>query len=333
MVKKVALVAAVLVTLGWEGLVARAAVQSSPPPKIPIFFDTDIGSDIDDAFALALIINSPELDLLGVTTVSGDTRARARLAAKMLWEAGGAWRRVPVAAGESGSPLDIEQTRWAAGFTSSQLRPEKASDLLRAGFERRPGEITLVTVGPLTNVAALLRQDPAVARKIRRLVMMGGSIALGFEPHSPATAEYNIASDPAAAQVVFTSGIPILMAPLDVTAMLQLGPTRQARVFTHLSPLTNALTLLYHLWGHPTPTLFDPMAVAMLIDPDLCKTQALAIVVDNAGFTRVAQGRPVNATVALHTDPAKFFHFYLSRVAPELKKEIPPQQRPGKGKP
>jgi len=318
MVRKVALVAAVLVALRWGGLVARAGGQSSPLPKTPILFDTDIGSDIDDAFALALIINSPELDLLGVTTVSGDTQARARLAAKMLWEAGGAWRRVPVAAGESGNPLDVEQTRWAAGFTSSALRPEKASDFLRAAFERRPGEITLVTVGPLTNVAALLRQDPAVARKIRRLVMMGGSIALGFEPHSPATNEYNMASDPTAAQVVFASGIPILMVPLDVTAMLQLGPARRGRVFKHLSPLTNALTLLYHLWGSPTPTLFDPMAVAMLIDPGLCKTQALAIVVDTSGFTRVAEGRAANATVALHTDPAMFFRLYLSRVAPKV---------------
>jgi inosine-uridine nucleoside N-ribohydrolase len=316
MVRKVALVAAVLVPLGWGGLVARAGGQSPPLPKTLIFLDTDIGTDIDDAFALALIINSPELDLQGVTTVSGDTQARARLAAKMLWEAGGAWRRVPVAAGEPGKPSPIEQTRWAAGFTSSQLRPEKASDFLRAEIERRPGEITLVTIGPLTNVAALLRQSPAVARKIRRLAMMGGSIARGYDPGSGPAAEYNIAADPAAAQAVFTSGIPILMVPLDVTAILQLDPARRDRVFTHLSPLTNALTLLYHLWGHPTPTLFDPMAVAMLIDPRLCETQTLAIEVDTRGFTRVAEGRPANATVALHTDPARFFKFYLSRIGP-----------------
>jgi inosine-uridine nucleoside N-ribohydrolase len=74
--------------------------------KVPIILDTDMGSDIDDAFTLALIINSPELEL-GVTTVSGDTQARARLAARLLWEAGGAWRKVPVYAAqpESLSPL------------------------------------------------------------------------------------------------------------------------------------------------------------------------------------------------------------------------------------
>jgi inosine-uridine nucleoside N-ribohydrolase len=316
MVRKAVLAAVVLVPLGWGGLIARAGGPRPPLLRIPILLDTDIGSDIDDAFALALIINSPELDLQGVTTVSGDTQARARLAAKMLWEAGGAWRRVPIAAGEPGKPLPIEQTRWAAGFTSPQLRPKKASDFLKAEFERRPGEITLVTIGPLTNVAALLRQDPAVGRKIRRLAMMGGSIARGYEPSSGPAAEYNIAADPAAAQVLFASGIPILMVPLDVTAMLQLDPVGRDRVFTHRSPVTNSLTLLYHLWGRPTPTLFDPMAVAMLLDPGLCETQAMAIEVDAKGFTRVAEGRPANATVALHTDPAKFFEFYLSRVAP-----------------
>src|SRR5258708_18655945 len=97
---------------------SRAAAPPSVPSKIPILLDTDIGTDIDDAFALALILESPELDLLGVTTVSGDTQARARLAAKMLWEA--QRRDVPVAAGEPGKPLRIDQARWARGFTSPQ---------------------------------------------------------------------------------------------------------------------------------------------------------------------------------------------------------------------
>ena len=305
---KLALVACVLL-LAWPSNALAAE-------KIPIILDTDIGSDIDDAFALALIVNSPELELLGVTTVSGDTAARARLAAKMLWEAGGSWRRVPVVSGEPGKPLPVEQTRWADGFTSPQLKHEKATDFLRTEFDRQPGKITLLTIGPLTNVAALLKEHPDVARKIKRIVMMGGSIAWGYGPGSTATAEYNIAADAPAAQTVFASGIPILMAPLDVTAMLQLEEADRQRIFTHLSSLTNALTLLYHLWNHPTPTLFDPMAVALLIDPSLCETKELAIEVDAKGFTRVVEGKTPNATVALHTEPQKFFQFYLSRVAP-----------------
>ena len=115
----------------------------------PVLLDTDIGTDIDDAFALALVMRSPELGLLGVTTVSGDTAARARLAAKLLWESG--FQFVPVAAGKPGKPLPLEQARWADGFSSPQIRQEPALDLLKAEIERRPGKITLVAIGPLTD--------------------------------------------------------------------------------------------------------------------------------------------------------------------------------------
>ena len=128
--------------------------------QAPVILDTDIGTDIDDAFALALIINSPELELLGVTTVAGDTQARARLAAKLLWEAGGAWRRVPVYAGEPGKPQRIEQTRWANGFTSPALHMTGAVDFMKAEINRRPGKITLITIGELTNVAGSAKIRP-----------------------------------------------------------------------------------------------------------------------------------------------------------------------------
>ena len=279
----------------------------------PILLDTDIGTDIDDAFALALVMRSPELELLGVTTVSGDTAARARLAAKLLWESGSQF--VPVAAGKPGKPLSQEQARWADGFSSPQIRQEPALDLLKAEIERRPGKITLVAIGPLTNVAELIDREPATASKLKRIALMGGSIAHGYGQALEPAAEYNIASDPKAAQAVFSSGIPILMAPLDATAMLELGPTARHRVFTHLTTLTDSLTILYHLWNRPAPILFDPMAVALLIEPDLCQTKNLAIRVDSKGFTRVAPGKP-NATAALRTNPRKFFAFYLGRVAP-----------------
>jgi inosine-uridine nucleoside N-ribohydrolase len=285
------------------------------PAKIPVILDTDIGTDIDDAFALALIINSPEFELLGVTTVSGDTAARARIAAKMLWEAGGKWRQVPVVAGVPGSKQNINQAPWAEGFVGPQLLKESAVDFLRSKFHRYPGQITLITIGELTNVAAMLKADPLVAKKIKRIAMMGGSIARGYEPGSNPDAEWNIKSNPAAAQVVFSSGIPIIMAPLDVTAMLKLDAAARSRIFNQNTPVTNSLAALYHLWNHETPTLFDPMAVALVLDPALCETKDLAVEVDDKGFTRVDDGTSVNATVGLSTNPEKFFEFYLSRVA------------------
>ena len=297
------------------GFAFAAASLPAAASKVPIILDTDIGSDIDDAFALALIINSPELELLGVTTVSGDTQARARIAAKMLWEAGGTWRNVPVYAGEPGKPQPMDQARWANGFTSSALHRSGAVDFMKAEINRRPGRITLISIGELTNVAALLKSDPSMAKKIKLIALMGGSVARGYTPESKPEAEWNIKSNPEAARTVFSSGVPLLMAPLDATAMLQLDAAGRRRVFTHLTPLTNALTILYHLWGSDTPTLFDPMAVAMLVDPSLVETQQLAIEVDGQGFNRVVEGQPANATVGMRTDPKRFFEFYLSRVA------------------
>jgi inosine-uridine nucleoside N-ribohydrolase len=297
-------------------LFARLSM-AKPPAKIPILVDTDIGTDIDDAFALALVARSPEFDLLGVTTVSGDTEARARLAAKLLWEAG--LRRVPVAAGEPGKPLPIEQARWAKGFSRPQLIRQKAARFIITTINRRPGQVTIIAIGPLTNIGAALKADPGIVRKIKRIVLMGGSIAHGYGRDLTPAAEYNIASDPAAAQIVFNSGVPILMVPLDVTAMLQLDRAGRHQVFTELTPMTNALALLYFLWNQETPTLFDPMAVAMVIDPRFCQTKPLPVYVDSNGFTRVmtvVAGKPPNVTVALKTNPENFFNFYLSRVAP-----------------
>src|ERR1039457_5400368 len=117
-------------------ILLTACFAGAADTKIPIILDTDIGTDIDDAFALALIINSPEFELLGVTTVSGDTAARARIAAKMLWEAGGKWRQVPVVAGAPGSKQDINQAAWADGFTSPQILNQSAVDFLRDTIRR-----------------------------------------------------------------------------------------------------------------------------------------------------------------------------------------------------
>jgi purine nucleosidase len=296
-------------------LTACLAGAADPPAKIPIILDTDIGTDIDDAFALALIMKSPELQLLAVTTVSGDTAARARIAAKMLWEAGGEWRQVPVAAGVPGEKQGINQAPWANDFVSPQILKENAVDFLRSELRRYPGQITIVAIGELTNLAAVIRSDPAAAKKIKRIALMGGSIARGYEPGSNADAEWNINSNPIAAQIVFSSGIPIIMAPLDVTAMLNLGAASRSRIFSSGTPIATSLAALYHLWNRETPTLFDPMAVALLINPGICQTKDLAIEVDDQGYTRVVEGKPANATVGLHTDPEKFFAFYLARVA------------------
>lgn len=292
---------------------SQRPVYSSDRP-IPILLDTDIGTDIDDAFAIALIAKSPELKLLGVTTVSGDTAARARLAAKLLSVAG--LNGVPVAAGVAGKPLPIGQTRWADGFTSPQLTHQSAVHLLYRQLSRQPGKITIVAIGPLTNIAALLERHPDAAARIHELVMMGGAIAHGYGNQLKPAAEYNIAQDVAAARKVFDARLPIRMAPLDVTAMLQLAAADRQRIFGRQDPVDQALAALYKLWGHETPVLFDPMAVAMIIQPDLCRMRRVAIRVDNRGYTLVEPHGAARVQAGIKTDPERFMRFYLDRVAP-----------------
>jgi inosine-uridine nucleoside N-ribohydrolase len=164
----------------------------------------------------------------------------------------------------------------------------------------------------------LIYKDPETFRKLRRVVMMGGSIArrygdLGYAPPRGPEAEWNIKNDIPSAQKLFASGVPIFMMPLDST-QLKLDEVKREILFQAGTPLTNALTLLYHEWGQQTPTLFDVMTIAYILDPKLCPAIPMHISVDDKGFTRVGTGAP-NAQVCLDSDPEAFFRFYIPRLA------------------
>jgi inosine-uridine nucleoside N-ribohydrolase len=302
-------------------VIALAAVRPAAAQPVPILFDTDIGTDIDDAYALALLLRSPELEILGVTTVAGDAVARARLAAKLLAVEGGAAARIPVYAGISTATQHINQGGWAAGFTSPALRVEGGVAFMRAQIEARPGAITIVAVGELTNVAALLTSSPGIAGKIKRIALMGGAFRRGGQPGSAPQPEWNVKSNAEAARVVFTSGVPLLVAPLDATADLKLTPEHRVRIFARGTPLTDALAALDYLWRHTndwkgeTPILFDLLPIAALYAPDIATFAALHVAVEKDGLTREIPGRPANAQVAIASDPAKVLDYLTARLA------------------
>jgi inosine-uridine nucleoside N-ribohydrolase len=167
------------------------------------------------------------------------------------------------------------------------------------------------------NVGALIDKDPETFRKFRRVVLMGGSVERGYgdlgyiKPHGP-DPEWNIKNDIPSAQKLFASGVPIFMMPLDST-QLKLDEVKRAAIFQAGTPVTDALTLLYHEWGQETPTLFDPMTIAFILDPQLCPVKPMHIVVDEKGFTRAQAGAP-NAQVCMDSNADAFFHFYIPRV-------------------
>lgn len=319
----------ILVVCLLAGSSLRAWSQKPLPVPQKVILDTDIGDDIDDAYALALVLSSPEVKLLGVTTAWGDTGLRARLVEGILCETG--QQAIPVFAGvPTKTDNTLTQASWARRFPAPADEGMNAIAWMAKTIRANPGQITLISIAPLSNIGALIEQDPAAFHMLKRVVLMGGSIHrgygdLGYAPDHGPSAEYNIKMDVASSQKLFASGVPITMAPLDST-QLKLDEVMRAILFRQSTPLTDSLAVLTNEWdgGHSaTPTLFDVMAVEAAIDGNLCPSQPMHIHVDDQGYTRVEPGSP-NAFVCLHSDSDRFFQFLLPRLM---------EQRLGMGSP
>ncbi len=310
---------ALLAAAQWIGWCQHAAAGQPPAAPQLVILDTDIGDDIDDAFALALLLRSPEVKLLGVTTAFGDTELRARLVDRYLAAVGR--NDLSVTAGLKTSANNVF-TQSAYAHEAPERKHSDAIAFLLHEIAAHPGEITLVAIGPLFNEQAAIARDPATFRKLKRVVLMGGSIDRGYGDERagaagpPPSAEWNIRCDPAGARSLLASGVPVVMLPLDST-QIHLTPEELATVLAHGSPLTDQLTLLYHQWTGNTawkmPTLFDPVAAATAIRPDLCPTQSMHVDVDDQGFTRPTDGSP-NVQVCLQSNKEEFLKFLLGRI-------------------
>jgi purine nucleosidase len=300
-------------------LIASCASAHPAEKQAPaaVIFDTDIGTDIDDAYALVALMHRPDLRVLGITTVSGDSAARARLAAKLLHIAGGKWTQVPVYAGVSGPEQYMKQVEWAHGFASPNLHGSGGVEFMRREINARPGEITLVAVGELTNIAALLDSEPGIGKKIRAISLMGGSLYRGYAPGSKPEPEWNIRSNAAAARTVFTSGVPLLIAPLDSTADLKLTPEMRVRLFARGVPLNDALAALDQIWRYTNhwkgdmPTLFDVLPVELVNPRKPYRLKAIQVEVTSDGLTRPVESAKPNAQVALEVDVATFMNDFV----------------------
>lgn len=233
-----------------------------------IILDTDIGSDVDDAMALALILGRPDLDLLGVTTVYGDTLLRARLAQRY---AGLAKHRITVSPGIS-EPLSGRDVWWAGheGSLHENLERERVSaepgvSFLTRTVAERPGEVDVVAIGPLTNIAAALDADPTFEHNVRALWIMGGH----FSPGEP---EHNFRSDAAAADRVFRSAIPTVVSGLELTRTIQVDQEQIGRL-ADAGPLGAALSRdidqWWRYWDTPWNVPHDPITVLTLVQPEL----------------------------------------------------------------
>lgn len=304
-------------------LAAPALVQAQKP--IPVIFDTDIGDDIDDALALALALQSPELDVRLVTTVVDDVDSRTRLA----WKELGLYHRhdVALATGAAQPFLDPQREDKAAQFrllTVDDTVPEaahrRAADVIIETLMASPEKMTVIPVGPLTNIALALRLEPRIKGKIERIVLMGGAFRMNYP-------EYNIQRDRVAAQMVFASGVPITAVGLDVTRKCKLEGPDLEKLRAANNPASHFLMQLIELWQTSNPgqfpTLHDPLAVATVIRPNLVETQTGAVEVETNspltnGITIFRQGAGTTQ-VAADVNVRQFLDLFLERLtaAPE----------------
>ena len=292
----------VLALLALAFAVAPLATAESPAPRapIPVILDTDIGDDIDDTWALALALRSPELDVRLVVTDYGNTEHRAKIVARLLEVAGRT--DVPIGIGVKENDGESSQAEWVKGYDLAKYPGKVHRDgvqaLIDVAMAAKEGT-TLVAIGPPPNLKAALEREPRIASKLR-FAGMYGSLHRGYGGKATPEAEWNVKARPAAARAVL--GAPwkdAISTPLDTCGLVQLKGERYARVRDSRDPLTRAVIENYRLWcrtkdwcvddaEHVTAkstTLFDPVAVYLAISRDLVKTETIGVRVTDEGMT------------------------------------------------
>ena len=303
-----------------------------------LLIDTDGG--IDDAAALLYALGSPGLEIEAITTVYGNVAVEAatRNVLEILRVAGteqppriaqgsaapqvGSWRTAPHIHGEDGLGGWIGRT---AGSGRGDVDPLPAAEVIAAVARRYPGEVTLVTLGPLTNIAAAERQDPKGFRLLKEIVTMGGAVAV--PGNMTAVAEFNVLADPEAARAVFRCGLPLLLVGLDVTRKCALTRDRLESWLAGRTDVRSRFLACLSEQGLANSSeaflLHDPLAVAAALDRSLVVTRRMRVDVETRGeLTRgmvVADRREwerggENADVCLDVDAERFLDEVGARV-------------------
>jgi purine nucleosidase len=302
-------------------VLAAALPTAAQQARTKVVLDTDIGTDIDDGWALGYALKSPAFELLGVTVTDADTPQRARLACKLLHRIGRT--DVPVAVGRQTAAVPPDridyQFTWAEDFQAYQPVTTPAVEFLADVIRRNPGEVVLIAVGPLQNIGDLVRLHPDVVPLVKRVVLMSGSIGPNAWSAS-AVAEWNVKLAIPEAQAVYAAKWPLTIVPLDSTTYVRLEDQERDALRKAGTPLVVALEALLRLWADwPTSrmTLHDQLALAEAQHPGrfFGRCDQMPIRVDDQGYTRVdrANGRAIG--VCLEPKRDEFMKHYLAQLA------------------
>ena len=317
----------------------NSSSRSSRRPRIPIIFDTDIGGDIDDTWALALLVQSPEFDVQLVTTAVGDTPSKAKIVAKFLETVGRT--DIPVGIGVRQNKGGHRQEEWTKDYRLSSYPGTIYEDGVQAIVDTimNSGKpIKVVAVGPLPNIAAALEREPRIASKAE-FVGMHGSIRKGYGGSAKISAEYNVRADVKAIQKVFAAPWNVTITPLDTCGIVQLKGQKYQKVLQRNSPLTRALIENYHAWykypivqknkdlseaeinkrvdekvNTSSTTLFDTVGIYLAMSAELVEMEKLGIRVTDDGYTRIDEKAKVINCATEWKDLGAFEDFLVERL-------------------
>ena len=262
----------------------------------PIILNTDIGSDIDDTWALALILASPELDLQLVVTDSFDTVARAKIAAKFLHQVGRP--DIPVAIGTRSKGPPGAQFAWAEHYELSEYPGtvyENGVEALVDFIMKSEREITLLVVGPAPNIQEALRREPRIAQRAR-VIAMSGSIDRGYGGKNQPDPEYNVKSHPASTAAMYAADWEVLVAPLDTAGLIRVEGPGYQQILHSEDPVSRTLMENYRVWARnisygpfqpreASSTLYDCVVVYLALRPESCEIDVLNVRVTDEGYT------------------------------------------------
>lgn len=306
-------------------LLSIQSVMSQPRQKI--IFDCDLGGDIDDAFALGLILSSPEFDVLGIVLDHGLTDKRAQIACKMLYLTNR--ENIPVVVGRKTNqivgtdiPADYSgQYYWAEGFNKVKPIAKPASDFIIENLRKYPGEVILITVGPVTNIGEVIKKDPEALKLAKHVYSMFGSFYLGYgtaeNPNPVISQEWNVRGDSEASKLLVDSRASITYCGLDVTTQVWFDKDLQFKLLMRQSPLTDAISGLTVLWGGDKPCLHDAVTVGMILWPDLFTTRPAFVKISGEAYTVIDENKEPNCEIALTVNTPEFLkrlmHRYLTQ--------------------
>ena len=303
-----------------------------------VILDTDIGKDVDDAIAIVLALSLPNLKIEAITTSYGNVEIRSRMALKLL-KLTNKLGKIPVANGAPFPLLREVEYSWSEhegkGILDQNdgiLRPieQHAIDLIIDLVMKNQGKITIIAIGPLTNIALAIRKDSRIIKNIKELIVVAGTARIfGLSSDFPESyiIEPNVRCDPEAAAIVFSSGIPITMIGTDVTTKVPINRTHLEIIKKINTPLMKCMAEMIEIfwnftknkygWSGNESLMYDPLGVAVCAYPELVDTERCRVIVETSGKHTIGQTIVIPWTMKESKWQKRFVENNISKMGPK----------------